>query len=150
MIPKVNETYFDTVIERKVSRMQKVIDLGRYLREKNTLPLKMPLRELVVISNDREYLEDVKSLESYVYKELNIRTLTLTSEEECYGVKYKIVPDHKVLGVKLKKEAGKAKAALAKLTEADARTFNAEKKISAGGYEFVEGDLNVSRGATNG
>jgi isoleucyl-tRNA synthetase len=143
MVPKVNKSYFDSAIERTVSRMQKVIELGRYLREKNILPLKTPLRELVVISNDPQYLEDVKSLESYIYEELNIRTLTLTSEEVKYGVKYKLVPDNKVLGQKLKKEAGKVKAALGKLTEEDARKFHLAGKIEVAGFELCEEDLNV-------
>jgi isoleucyl-tRNA synthetase len=143
MVPKVNEIYFDSDIERTVGRMQNVIELGRYLRESNVLPLKTPLRELVIIANDKQYLEDVTSLESYIYEELNIRTLTLTSEEEKYGVKYKLVPDNKVLGQKLKKEASKVKAALGKLTEEDARQFHINGKITVAGFELCEEDLNV-------
>lgn len=142
MIPEVNEACFDADIERAVSRMQKVIELGRYIREKKTLSLKTPLREFVIINPDPEYLADVKSLENYIYEELNIRTLTLTSEEEKYGVKYKLEPDHKILGQKLK-EFGKVKSALGKLTESDARTFAKRGKLNVGGFDLVDGDLNV-------
>lgn len=38
--PEVKEEYFDADIERRVKRMQTVIDLTRYLREKNNLSLK--------------------------------------------------------------------------------------------------------------
>ena len=41
MIPEVDESFFDDVIELKVERMQKVIELGRYIREKKNLPLKV-------------------------------------------------------------------------------------------------------------
>jgi valyl-tRNA synthetase len=41
MFPDVKEEYFDEVIERQVKRMQAVIDLTRYIREKNTLSLKV-------------------------------------------------------------------------------------------------------------
>ena len=41
MFPDVKEEYFDEVIERQVKRMQAVIDLTRYIREKNNLSLKV-------------------------------------------------------------------------------------------------------------
>lgn len=41
LFPEVNEAYFDADIERTVSRMQNVIELGRVLREKNNLSLKV-------------------------------------------------------------------------------------------------------------
>lgn len=144
MIPKVKEAYFDADIERAVSRMRNVIELGRYLREKNTLPLKTPLRELVIISSDEKYLEDVRSLQDYIYQELNVRTLTLTSREEQYGVKYELKPDHKVLGIKYKKDASKIKAGLGVLTEKDAIAFNKEGKITVAGFELGPEDLRVS------
>lgn len=39
--PEVRSEYFDTDIERKVTRMQAVIELGRALREKHSLSLKV-------------------------------------------------------------------------------------------------------------
>lgn len=39
--PEVKEEYFDSDIERQVKRMQSVIELTRYLREKNNLSLKV-------------------------------------------------------------------------------------------------------------
>lgn len=41
MFPDIKEEYFDEVIERQVKRMQAVIDLTRYIREKNNLSLKV-------------------------------------------------------------------------------------------------------------
>ena len=39
--PEVQEEYFDLEIERIVSRMQAVIELGRYIREKKNIGLKV-------------------------------------------------------------------------------------------------------------
>lgn len=39
--PEVKEEYFDPEIERQVQRMQAVIELGRNVREKNNLSLKV-------------------------------------------------------------------------------------------------------------
>ena len=41
LFPKVKEEYFDVDIERKVRRMQAVIDLTRNIRERNNLSLKV-------------------------------------------------------------------------------------------------------------
>ena len=43
--------------------MQSVIELGRVLRDRKTMPVKYPLPELIVIHTDQECLDDVKSLE---------------------------------------------------------------------------------------
>lgn len=39
--PEVKEEYFDAVIERQVKRMQSVIDLGRNIRERHNISLKV-------------------------------------------------------------------------------------------------------------
>lgn len=41
MFPEVKVEYFDADIERKVKRMQAVIELARNVREKNSLSLKV-------------------------------------------------------------------------------------------------------------
>ena len=66
LFPEVKKSYFNPEIERAVSRMRSVIDLGRYIREQKNLPLKTPLRELIVINPDPQFREDVKSLEGYI------------------------------------------------------------------------------------
>lgn len=110
--PEVKSQYFDSDIERAVARMQNVIELGRVIRDKKNLPLKTPLRELLVINPDDQYHADISSLESYIVEELNIRSLKVTKEEEKYGIKYKIIPDHKILGQLLKKEYPKIRKVL--------------------------------------
>ena len=39
--PEVKKEYFDEDIERAVSRMQTVIELGRFIRDQKTIPLKV-------------------------------------------------------------------------------------------------------------
>ena len=63
MIPQPLNDLINEDIERSVSRMQSVIELGRVLRDRKTMPVKYPLPELIVIHTDQECLEDVKSLE---------------------------------------------------------------------------------------
>ncbi|KKY17007.1 putative isoleucyl-trna synthetase [Phaeomoniella chlamydospora] len=144
--PEPREELFDDTVERRVGRMQRVIELGRISRERRTIGLKTPLKTLIVIHNDPQYLEDVKSLGKYICEELNVRDLVLSSDEERYNVQYSVSADWPTLGKKLKKDAQKVKKALPTLTSNDVKGFVDTGKIKVDGIELVEGDLIVRRG----
>ena len=144
--PTVREELFDPVVERRVSRMQKVIELGRLARERRTISLKTPLKTLVVLHQDQQFLDDVRTLERYVTEELNVRDLVLTSEESKYGVQYSVQADVKNLGMKFKKDAAKIKAALPKLSAAEIHSFLEKGGITVEGHELSAEDLRVQRG----
>lgn len=144
--PTVNEELFDEKIELAVARMQKIIDLGRTIREKKMISLKTPLKELVVLNSDPDYIKDVESLKTYIIEELNIRDLVLTSDEEKYGVEYKAVADWPVLGKKLKGDAKKVKAALPNLTTEEIKAFIEEGKVEVAGIPLQAGELNILKG----
>ncbi|KAI0745448.1 tRNA synthetases class I-domain-containing protein [Earliella scabrosa] len=143
--PEVKEEYFDEVIERKVKRMQTVIELTRNLREKHSLSLKTPLQELLVFHADPQYLEDVKELKRYVQSELNVRDIVFTSDEAAAGVKYRAVADWAVLGRKLRKDLGRVKNALPSVPSDDVRKYVDTGKLTVDGIELVAGDLSVQR-----
>ncbi|KAJ5162738.1 Aminoacyl-tRNA synthetase class 1a anticodon-binding [Penicillium coprophilum] len=144
--PEVRQELFDEVVERRVSRMQIIIELGRISRERRAIGLKTPLKTLVVIHNDPQYLEDVKSLEPYILEELNVLELVLSSDEAKYQVEYSVTADWPVLGKKLKKAVQTVKKALPSLTSDDVKGYLADKKILVDGIELIEGDLVVKRG----
>nr|XP_060483553.1 isoleucine--tRNA ligase, cytoplasmic-like [Panthera onca] len=66
MLPHVREELIDKNTESAVSRMQSVIELGRVIRDRKTIPIKYPLKEIVVIHQDPEALNEIKSLEKYI------------------------------------------------------------------------------------
>ncbi len=144
--PDVREELFDEVIERRVGRMQSVIELGRMSRERRGIGLKTPLKSLVVIHRDQTYLDDVRALERYVVEELNIRDLVLTSDEDTYGVKYVVTADWPTLGKKLKKDAQRVKKALPDLTSNQVRQFMQDERMVVDGIELTREDLLVRRG----
>ena len=88
----------------------------------------------------------MKSLESYIVEELNVRDLVLSSDEEKYNVQYSVSADWPTLGKKLKKDAQKVKKSLPSLTSEDVKKFVAEKRIVVDGIELAEEDLIVKRG----
>ncbi|CAJ0842635.1 2589_t:CDS:10 [Entrophospora sp. SA101] len=130
--PEVRNEYFDSEIERSMSRMQTVIELGRII-------------QLVVVHSNTQYHSDVLSLESYIVEELNIKNLLVTSEEDKYGIKYKVEADWKVLGAKLRKDVVKVKNALPKVTSEQVKEFARTKEIVVDGIKLVDEDLQVIR-----
>ncbi|BGP16782.1 hypothetical protein JCM10213_002176 [Rhodosporidiobolus nylandii] len=143
--PHPREEYFDPVIERQVSRLQAVIELGRTVRERMVVPLKTPLAELVVFHPSQEYLDDVQSLLPYVEQELNVRTVVFTSDEARCGIKFRADADYAVLGRKLRKDLARVKKALPNVPSEDVKAYLATGKISVDGIELVEGDLTATR-----
>lgn len=148
--PEVREELFDEVVERRVARMQRVIELGRMSRERRSIGFKSPLKTLVVIHQDQQYLDDVKSLERYILEELNVLELILSSDEAKYNVEYSATADWPTLGKKLKKDVQRVKNALPTVPSDEVKRFLEEKKISVDGIQLVEGDLVVRRGIKEG
>jgi isoleucyl-tRNA synthetase len=144
--PEVREELFNEDVERRVGRMQRVIELGRVSRERKTIGLKQPLKTLIVIHPDQNYLSDVRALEDYIREELNIHDLILSSDEDKYNVQYSVTADWPSLGKKLKKDAQKVKKALPELTSEDVRQFVKTGKMMVAGIEILEEDLIVKRG----
>jgi isoleucyl-tRNA synthetase len=144
--PEVRNELYDADIERRVSRMQKVIELARVSRERRTIGLKTPLKTLVVVHHDPQYLEDIRSLESYITEELNIRDLVLTSDEVKYNVQYSVTAEWPVLGKKLKKDLARVKKALPGLSSEQVHQYVLDKHIIVDGIRLEEGDLVVRRG----
>ncbi|KAM3512783.1 hypothetical protein MY11210_003568 [Beauveria gryllotalpidicola] len=144
--PDVRSELFDSDVERRVSRMQKVIELARVSRERRSIGLKTPLKTLVVLHHDQQYLDDAKSLENYITEELNVRDLVLTSDEGKYGVQYSVTADWPVLGKKLKKDMARVKKALPSLTSEQCQGYERDKEILVDGIKLEGGDLVVRRG----
>ncbi|KAG7138029.1 Isoleucine--tRNA ligase like protein [Verticillium longisporum] len=146
--PTVQEALFDTEIERKVSSMQKVINLGRTARERRTLSLKTPLRSIVVVS-DEQHLKDVESLQSYVMGELNVQEVVLSNDEAKYGIILEAKVDWPTLGKKLKKDVQIVRKALPKLSQEQLRQYLTDKTINIDGIQLEENDLEIVRVLAN-
>ncbi|CAO1632560.1 unnamed protein product [Sympodiomycopsis kandeliae] len=143
--PEVKTEYLDPVIQRRFAALQSVIELVRNTRERNNLPIRVPLKELVVYHGDKQFLDDLSHLKSYVIEELNVRDLTLTQDEQSCGVKYTLVPDQAVLGRKLRKDAGKVRKGLESVSSEDAKKYAETGKITVAGFELTSEDLQVVR-----
>lgn len=117
MLPQPNYKLINKDIERSVAHMQSVIELGRVIRDRKTIPIKYPLPEVIVVHQNPQYIADVESLQDYVLSELNVRKLTVTTDKSVYGITLRAEPDHKILGLRLKQDFKNVTAAIKALTD---------------------------------
>ena len=103
----------------------------------------MPLREIVVVHKDQQYLDDIKDFEHYIMEELRVRNVSLSTDEDGHGVVYKVKADWPVLGKKLRKDMGKVKNGLAAVSSAEVKKYIETKSIVVGGITLGEEDLQV-------
>ncbi|KAG5933351.1 Isoleucine--tRNA ligase, cytoplasmic [Claviceps monticola] len=144
--PEVRKELNNFEVERRVSRMQRVIDLARVSRERRGIGLKTPLKTLIVLHHDAQYLEDIRSLERYITEELNIRELLLSSDEASYDVQLSVTADWPILGKKLRKDMARVKRALPSLSSDQVKEYMQTGKILVDGIVLEAGDLLVRRG----
>lgn len=143
--PEVQKMDFDDDIQRRFSALQAVIELGRAMREKKNLPLRVPLRTLTVFHSDKQYLDDVQSLAGYVEEELNIRELILSQDENACAVCFRLQADWPTLGRKLRKDMGKVKSGLEKVTSDQAKEYMRTGQIQINGIDLGKDDLKSIR-----
>jgi len=134
LIPCSRDHLIDKDIEKAVSHMQSVIQLGRIVRDRKIIPTKYPLPEIVVIHRDDEVLRDIVSLKSYILEELNIKKLTVTTNKEKYGVTLRAEPDHKTQQII---------QAIKDLSDEELQKFVAAKEIVVQGHKLEEQDLRL-------
>jgi len=140
----VQEEIIDEDVERQVSNMQTVIEVGRVLRDRKTLPLKYPLPDVVVVSKDQTILNDVKTLERFILNELNVRKIIVTTEKEKYGIQLKAEPDIKALGLRLRNASKPVIQAIRELTDAQLQTYQKNpNSFEVAGTKLEAGDIRV-------
>lgn len=122
LLPQPDSTFFNDDVELAVSRMIKVIELGRLVRDKHKKSLKMPLRECVVIQKDDRYRRHIQQLAEYIETELNVVSVSVRENESDY-VNYSVAPDPKALGRKLGPKLGAVSKQMASMTAAEIAQF---------------------------
>ncbi|KYQ89108.1 isoleucyl-tRNA synthetase [Tieghemostelium lacteum] len=142
--PEPRESAFNVDIELAFSRMQTVIELGRQARDRRTKPLKYPLKELMVITENQHYLDNLDQLKTYILEELNLLNLNLTTNEGAF-VTITADPDRKRIGQRLKDHAKKINPAIGKLTNDELRAFQKSGEIVIEGQVLTTEDIKLIR-----
>ena len=123
--------------------MQAVVELGRVVRDRKTMPIKYPLPEVVIIHKDQQCLDDIRSIEKYILEELNVRSVTLSSDKASYGVTVRAEPDHKTLGFRLKGDFKPVMAEIKTLSDSVLTGFLEGEKLTIKGHDISMEDLRI-------
>ncbi|XP_020885868.1 isoleucine--tRNA ligase, cytoplasmic [Arabidopsis lyrata subsp. lyrata] len=138
-------------IEKSVTSMKKIIKLARNIRNRKgdklqeQLPLKTPLKEMIVVHPDAEFLDDITGkLKQYVLDELNVRSLVPCNDTLKY-VSLKAVPDYSVLGKRLGKSMGIVTQEVRKMSHPDILRFKETKEVTIANHSLKLTDIKIVR-----
>jgi isoleucyl-tRNA synthetase len=128
----------DEQLVREVAATRRVVDLGRQARSQSGLPLRQPLRRLVVEGAELsdEHLAEVR-------EELRVKDVQLGQVE---ATELRVKPNLPVLGPKLGKELGPVRAAL----EAGDFEELGDGGVRVGGHELAADEVLVERRGREG
>ena len=144
-IPDVAMELVNEDVETRFRRMQSAIENGRLIRERKTISLKIPVREVVIVDKDEEALKDFLAVQDYIKEELNcVNIRTETNEAEF--VEYKAEADNRAIGGALKKDFNKDfKKKLEAFTSEELKGFLEGKKLSINGFNIESDWLRVEK-----
>lgn len=133
----------DEQLEASVARMQKVIDLARQIRERQNRPVKIPIKELIVVHQDAAFLDDLTGvLAGYVEEETNVRLMTPCSDPLKYAT-LRCVPDFSILGKRLGKAFQAVNKGISNLTQEDILKYDSGESLVIEGKEISQGEMKV-------
>lgn len=92
-------------IERKMNVLQIIINSVRNLRSIGKISAKIPLKKVLIICKNKYILDDINSIDEYIYDEINCLQIdyeTHINDEINNDILYKIQPNVKILGKKFK------------------------------------------------
>ncbi|XP_039000355.1 isoleucine--tRNA ligase, cytoplasmic-like [Hibiscus syriacus] len=132
-------------IEESVTRMMKIIDLARNIRERHNKPLKTPLREMVVVHPDEDFLDDITGkLREYVLEELNMRSL-VTCKDTLKYASVRAEPDFSVLGKRLGKSMGAVAMEVKAMSQEDILAFEKAGEVTIASHCLKLTDIKLVR-----
>ncbi|KAJ8445295.1 hypothetical protein Cgig2_024501 [Carnegiea gigantea] len=142
--PHVEEKGEERIVQ-SVSRMMKIIDLARNIRERHNKPLKTPLKEMVVVHPDKDFLDDITGkLREYVLEELNVRSLVPCDDPLKYA-SLRAEPDFSVLGKRLGKSMGLVAKEVKSMSQKDILAFEEAGEVTIAGHCLKLSDIKVLR-----
>ncbi|XP_038715850.1 isoleucine--tRNA ligase, cytoplasmic-like isoform X2 [Tripterygium wilfordii] len=135
----------DDRIELSVARMKTIIDLARNIRERHSKPLKSPLREMIVVHLDTDFLDDITGkLREYVLEELNVRCLIPCNDTLKYA-SLRAEPDFSALGKRLGKSMRAVEEEVKAMSLGDILAFEKNGEVTIATHRLMPTDIKVVR-----
>lgn len=146
-MPQPIQSLVSPEVEASVTLLQSVVELGRYLRDRHNLPLKYPLREVVVVVQEGEAaLKSLRTLEDYIKEELNVRCLTTSTNRSRYGVTLTADVNFRSLGARLKGDVKAVQRVVSGLSDTEVQAMLERGSLEVLGHTLLPEDVVVKYG----
>lgn len=142
--PEAQKTLVRKELEEQMALVQKVVYMGRTIRNTNKLKTRQPLREFLVITRNPTDQKTIEAFSELIASELNVKKVAFSSDEEKW-VKLTAKANAKVLGPKL---GPKMKIILQKIKELPPESvarLDREGKIVIEGETILLEDIVIDR-----
>lgn len=148
--PVANEAFIDTELEAEMELVLEIVVLGRAARNASNIKNRQPIGNMYVKA-DRQLDDFFKEI---VASELNLKAVSFKDDMEEY-LSYSFKPQFKVLGPKVGKQIGEAKAALAGINGHAAKaelesTGKLKLTLKSGEVELLPEDVDITMSQTEG
>ena len=147
--PDYDESQVDTRLEDAVTRMQRVVLLGRSLRNERKVKVRIPLQTLTVLHRQQGILDELRPLEGYIQEELNVKEVVY-STAEAEKVTLSAKPNAQVLGPRFGKSFGQIRKRITDLTIDQMLILEAGDPIQLNGDAFQPEEIQILRHAREG
>lgn len=126
--------------------------MGRVIRERKVIPLRHPLKQLVVVvegsalgsgNSDADVTNSIERVRSYIFEELNVKELKMTTQRSEYGIEMKAKPNFPVLAVKAKDKMKELGPKIEKMTDVDVQKLRDSGVYVIDGYELNTDDIKI-------
>lgn len=152
--PKYEERLIDSELNEQMNITRKIVESTAFARQKAEIKLRWPVSEIVIDSDDEGIKKAIEQFEDILLEQTNSKKIVLEKRE----FQYKLIPNYKIIGPKLKQDAEKVVTLLEKidgkvlhdaLEKGDFKidTFVITKEdvdfelLPPEGYEFVSSDI---------
>ncbi|MGF9965872.1 isoleucine--tRNA ligase [Bacillus rhizoplanae] len=119
--PAFEETLIDVQLETEMAAVLQVVELGRSIRNQNTLKVKQPLAKLVVFEHEKQEM-DWDSYKEIVMDELNVKEVTVEHSEAEY-MSYQLKLNFKQAGPRFGKQINTVNNWLQSLSSEEVNAF---------------------------
>ncbi len=147
--PDPDESLIQPRLEEAVSRMQQVILLGRQRREEVKINLRKPMRCLTIVHRDGDLLDELRALEPFIRRELNVKRVAYDRDEDKYTRLY-ARPNFPVLGKRLGKRMKQFASQIEQLDRTQIEALQESGRVTIDGETFDGEEIQVLREAKAG
>ena len=147
--PTYDADRVDAGLEDAVERMQRVILLGRSLRNERKIKVRIPLDTLTILHRRQAVLDELRPLEGYVREELNVKHVAYSTAED-EKVALSATPNAPVLGPRFGKAFGAIRQRIAGLSVEQMLAIESGEPIQLGEHTFAPDEIRIQRHAREG